>query len=138
MPLVHMGIHDEANLDRKFLEIAKLMNIYLNHFPNHEKYGLAQTIRQKAYEVYGYVVEAQKRYHKKTALSNLDCAHEQLRMYIRLAFELGYFAFKDNRRSDKPEETAEHRYLAISRLIDEMGRMIGGWIVSIRVQQETS
>ena len=35
-----MGIHNEAQLDRKFLELAKLMNIYLNHFPSHEKYGL--------------------------------------------------------------------------------------------------
>ena len=67
-----MGIHNEAQLDRKFLELAKLMNIYLNHFPSHEKYGLALTIRQKAYEMYGYMVEAQKRYHKKTALTNLS------------------------------------------------------------------
>jgi hypothetical protein len=35
-----MGLHDEAKLDRKFLEFAKLMNVYLNHFPKHEKYGL--------------------------------------------------------------------------------------------------
>lgn len=30
-----MGLHDEAKLDRKFMELAKLMNIYLNHFPKH-------------------------------------------------------------------------------------------------------
>lgn len=133
-----MGIHDEAKLDRKFLEMVKLLNIYLNHFPRHEKYGLSTTIRQKAYEVYGYIVEAQKRYHKKTALTNLDCAHEQLRMFVRLAFELGYFGYKNEQRGDRPEETAEHRYLAISGLVDEMGRMIGGWIASLLTQQETS
>lgn len=32
-----MGLHDEAKLDRKFVEFAKLMTIYLNHFPKHEK-----------------------------------------------------------------------------------------------------
>lgn len=37
-----MGLHDEAKLDRKFTEFAKQMNLYLNHFPKHEKYGLAQ------------------------------------------------------------------------------------------------
>ena len=133
-----MGLHDEAKLDRKFVEFAKLMNIYLNHFPSHEKYGIALTIRQKAYEVYGYLVEAQKRYHKKTALSNLDIAHEQLRMYLRLAFEMGYLGFKDGKRENQAEATAEHRYLSISRLVDEMGRMIGGWIAVTKTQQEAS
>jgi len=133
-----MGLHDEATLDRKFVELAKLMNIYLNHFPKHEKYALAQEIRRTAYAMYGFIVEAQKRYHKKTALSNLDVCHEQLRMLINLAHALNYFAFKDGARTDRPETTAEHRYLALSRLVDEMGRMIGGWIVTTRTVQEAS
>ena len=125
-----MGLHDEAKLDRKFVEFAKLMNIHLNHFPKHEKYGLALEIRRAAYAVYGYIVEGQKRYHKKTALSNLDVEHEKLRMLVRLAFELGYFEFKDGKREQKsPAAAGEHRYLALSRLVDELGRMIGGWIV---------
>ncbi len=114
------------------------MNIYLNHFPKHEKYALAQEIRRTAYAMYGFIVEAQKRYHKKTALSNLDVCHEQLRMLINLAHSLNYFAFKDGTRTDRPETTAEHRYLALSRLVDEMGRMIGGWIVTARAIQEAS
>lgn len=128
-----MGLHDEAKLDRKFTEFAKQMNLYLNHFPKHEKYGLAQQIRAKAYECYGLIVEAQKRYHKKTTLTSLDIAHEQLRMFIRLAFELGYFSFKDGAELAKsPLGAAEHRYLAISRMVDELGRMIGGWMAAER------
>lgn len=131
-----MGLHDEAKLDRKFTEFAKQMNLYLNHFPKREKYGLAQEIRRKAYECYGLIVEAQKRYHKKTTLSNLDIAHEQLRMLMRLAFELGYFSFKDGAPLAKsPLGTAEHRYLAISRMVDELGRMIGGWMANEKAQQ---
>jgi hypothetical protein len=136
-----MGLHDEAKMDSKFVELAKLMNLYLNHFPKHEKYGLALEIRRAAYEMYGFIVEAQKRHHKKTALTNLDVRHEQLRMHLRLANALGYFEFKDGRRCDKsPKELGEHRFLAISRLVDEMGRMIGGWIVADRsaVQREAS
>ena len=82
-----------------------------------------------AYSVYGYVIESQKRYQKKTSLTNLDIAHEQLRMFLRLAFELGYFKFKEGVTPEKnSEKTAEHRYLTISRMVDELGRMIGGWI----------
>jgi len=35
-----VGTHDEAKLDTKFIDFAKQMNLYLNHFPKHEKYGL--------------------------------------------------------------------------------------------------
>lgn len=126
-----MGHHDEARLDVKFTDFAKQMNLYLNHFPKHEKFGLSQTIRCKAYEMYGFIVESQKRFQKKTSLANADIAHEQLRMFLRLAFELGYFAFKDGAKIDKgPEKTATHRYLALSRMVDELGRMIGGWIAA--------
>lgn len=123
-----MGIDSEAILNRKFLEMAKLMNIYLNHFPKHEKYGLSQQIRVCMYDVYGLIVECQKRFHKKTALALLDIKHEQLRMYVNLANSLGYFSFKGGEKEENSETIAAHRFLAISRLVDELGRMIGGWI----------
>jgi four helix bundle protein len=126
-------INAEANLCRKFIEFAKLLNIYLNHFPRHEKYALAQRIRNTAYEVYDLISEGQKRYHKKTTLSNLDIAHERLRMQLMLAYELGYFRFRDGKEAAKSAtETEEHRYTAISRMNDELGRMIGGWITKIK------
>lgn len=128
-----MGIHSEAELNRKFMEFAKLMNIYLNHFPKHEKYALANRIRNTAYEVYDLISEGQKRYIKKTTLTNLDIAHEKLRMQIFLANELGYFGYSDGREAEMSrEDQAAHRYLTISKMIDELGRMIGGWIQKMR------
>lgn len=131
-----VGFHSEAELNRKFVETAKLTNIYLNHFPKYEKYALCQTIRSAMYEVYALIIETQKRYYKKTTLSSLDIHHEQLRMFINLAHSLGYFEFKDG-KGEAGTTIAAHRFLAISRLIDELGRMIGGWIVYIR-QREAS
>lgn len=125
-----MGIHCEANLNRKFMEFAKIMNIYLNHFPKHEKFALANLIRNTAYEMYDFITEGQKRYFKKTSLTGLDIVHEKLRMQIYLAYELGYFAFKDGR--DDSTVTAEHRYATLNLHIDEMGKMIGGWIKKVR------
>lgn len=113
----------------KFIDFMKLLNIHLNHFPRHEKYGLAQEIRRTAYDVFGIIVEGQKRYHKKTTLVNLDIRHEQMRMLILLANELGYFECKNGEQS---KESSPRRYLVISRLVDELGRMIGGWIKSER------
>jgi len=106
------------------------MNLYLNHFPSFEKYGLCLQIRNAAYDMYGFIVEGQKRYQKKTSLTNLDITHEKVRMFIRLAFELGYFEFTDGSKTDEEkdrEKVAAHRYLFISCMVDEMGRMIHGW-----------
>ena len=115
----------------KFMEMIKLLNIYLNHFPRHEKFSLALQIRQTAYRVFDLIVECQKRYYKKTSLSELDITHEKLRMQIYLANELGYFAFKDGKR-DLQKVSPEQRYMAISRLVDELGKMIGAWIKKVK------
>ena len=123
-----MAVDREAALIRKFMEFAKLMNVYVNHFPKHERYALSNRIRNSAYQVYDLVVEGQKRYHKKTTLTSLDVAHEQLRMQLFLAYELGYFRFSDGKAAENPEKIEAHRWQAISKLVDELGRMIGGWI----------
>lgn len=127
-----MGLHSEAKLNRKFVEFAKLMNVYLNHFPKHEKYGLAQQIRNCAYDMYALLIEAQKRYHKKTTLTQLDVKHEQLRMMVNLAHDLGYFAFRSGEAVEDADRGAAKRFMALSRMVDELGRMIGGWIKSER------
>lgn len=124
-----MGLHSESKLVRKFTEFAKILNTYLNHFPKHEKYGLALEIRRAAYDVFGLLVEGQKRYHKKTSLSNLDIRHEQLRMFLGLANDLGYFGFRGGEREDS-KDAGVRRFLTISKWVDELGCMIGGWINS--------
>jgi four helix bundle protein len=130
-----MSANSEANLNRKFVEFAKLLNIYLNHFPKHEKFALANLIRNTAYEIYDAITEGQKRYHKKTTLSNLDIAHEKLRMQLHLANELGYFRYRGGRDDEDGDETARRRYLAISAMVDELGRMIGGWIKTMKDEE---
>jgi hypothetical protein len=132
-----MGIHSAAILDKKYLEMLKLLNVYLNHFPRYEKFALANRIRNTAYELYDLIVEGQKRYHKKTTLISMDIKHEQLRMQIRLAHELGYFRFHDGKtQKQSPEEQELHRLMTLQLLIDEIGRMIGGWIVYQREQEK--
>jgi hypothetical protein len=108
-----------------------LLNVHLNHFPRHERYALQQRIRDAAYDVYGLLVECQKRYHNKTSLTKLDIRHEQLRMLINLAQELGYYGYQDGKRTRTPSEELR-RYTAISVLINELGAMIGGWIRSLK------
>lgn len=123
-----MGANSNAKMLQRYVAMAKLLNVYLNHFPRHEKYALAGEIRSELYKVFTLTVEAQKRYRKKTTLANLDIAHEKLRMLCWLANELGYFEYHNGRRADHNDQSVPRRYLAINRHIDEIGRMIGGWI----------
>jgi len=118
----------------KFVEMMKLMHVYLNHFPKHEQNGLNLVIKKTAYDVFKLIVEGQKAYYKKTTLTNLDKEHEKLRMLIWLAYELKYFNYKDGKNSKKNLEAK--RYSAISHLVDELGKMIGGWIKKIKEQNQ--
>lgn len=118
----------------KTIDLIKLLNIHLSHFPKHEKYGLTQQIRNSAYSVFTLLIECKKRYHKKTTLTELDIKHEQLRMLINLAFELGYYHYKDSSRG-RSDLDALHRYTAISCLVNELGRLIGTWI---KIEKEKS
>jgi hypothetical protein len=127
-----MSIHSAAILDKKYIDMLKLLNIYLNHFPRHEKYAICSQIRNTAYDLYNLITEAQKRYYKKTTLTQMDIYHEQLRMQIRLAYELGYFNFKDGKLHQNSEEQGLHRLTTLQAHIDEIGKLIGGWIVSFK------
>lgn len=122
-----MGLHSEASLHRAITQLACQLNQSLNKFPRHEKYGLCLEIRKCLYGMYGLMIEGQKRHHKKTALVALDIEHEKLRWYTNMAHELGYFA---SIHGDKNCKDGNRRYLSLSGRIDEVGRMIGGWIKS--------
>jgi hypothetical protein len=117
-----------VNFLRVYIDFLKQLNLYLNHFPKFEKYALSQEIRKNAYEVYDYMVEGQKRYHKKTSLTSLDISFEQLKSKIFLAYELGYFIFKDGKNDSNSDVDAERRYAVLTLKLEKIGKMVGGWI----------
>lgn len=120
------SIHAEAGLHRKLVLFGVQLEGYLLHFPHCHKYTITQAIRQAFIDVYNLVTECQKRYQKKTTLTQLDVRHEQLRMLLNLAHELGLFGFTAGRKD--AEAPGAHRHLVILRMVDEIGRMVGGWI----------
>ena len=99
-------IDPSSQLIRKYVEVAKQLNVYLLHFPKHEKYALVNTIKNDLYQVFRLIIEGQKRYHKKTTLTELDIAHEQLRMQLYLAYELGYFKCKTGNQDSEMTKRA--------------------------------
>ena len=62
------------------------------------------------------IIICNKRYHKKTTLTDLDAELDVLRSQVRTAFSLQYIDLK--------------KYEHWARMNDELGRMIGGWMKS--------
>jgi four helix bundle protein len=110
-----------SNLD-SFKLLAKLeeLDAYSHQvsmqFPKYERHVLCAEIRASCNRLLRLTIQAAKRYHKKTTVQDLDIEVEVLRVLVRKAHRLRYINQK--------------RYETWSRQIDEVGRMLGGWIKS--------
>lgn len=96
----------------------------LKQFPKHETHVLAAEIRQSMLHMQRLIITAMKRYHKKTTLTDLDIELAILKRRVRLAKDLRYIDVK--------------RYQNWIVQIVELGKMIGGWIKTIKVQQASA
>jgi len=101
----------------KTLEMIEYGTIALRQFPKYEKFLLAAMIRQQMYDILKLIVETNKRQYRKTALTELDIAHETLRHLIDLAYRrLQYIDHK--------------KYILWMEKVNEVGKLLGGWIRS--------
>lgn len=92
--------------------------VALRQFPKSERHVLSQEIRQSLWRLLRLIVVCNRRYYKKTTLQDLDAELDLLRSQVRMAQSLGYLPFK--------------KYEVWSRMLDEIGRMVGGWMKSVR------
>lgn len=109
------------------LEAIEQMQIYLNHAPKHEKYGLCLRIQNKEYEIVEILTEIRKSFHKKTPVFKLDVAHEQLRALIYVFYRLGYFNYRKGQKEENSDD-ALRRFTSISCKLNEIGAMIGSMV----------
>jgi len=99
---------------KKIRDMMVYNNIMLKQFPKHEKYLLANKIRETGYEIFESAITINKKFYKKTTFSDLNIKHELLRQFVNLAAELKYIDLQKHRVSQTH--------------IDEVGKMIGAWI----------
>jgi four helix bundle protein len=93
-----------------------ILEIYgdVRQFPKSERYLLGQRIEQASVGVLASLVEANHETCKAAALRAASIEVEKLRVFVRLAKDLGFLSFG--------------RYEALERRVDIIGRMLGGWI----------
>ena len=101
-------------IERRCKDLILYANVMVKQFPKREKYQMADRIMGLCYDLLELAVTAGKKLHKKTTITQLNVKHEVLRQLVNMAFELEYI------------DTKKHQ--TISLIIDEVGRMLGGWI----------
>jgi len=96
----------------------------IKQFPRHERHVLGAEIRVSMLQLQRLIITAFKRYHKKTTLTDLDIELAILKRRVRLAKDLRYLDVK--------------KYQMWIEMLVEIGRMIGGWIKSVKSKQQVS
>lgn len=109
----------------KTLDMIAYGTIALQQFPRHEKFVLAAKIRGQMYDVLALIVEVNKRQYRKTALTELDIAHETLRHLVDLAYR-------------RLEYIDRKKYMLWMEKINEVGRLLGGWIKSQALRAQSA
>jgi len=90
----------------------------LRQFPKSEKHTLAAEIKKTMFNMVRLITRANKEYRKADFLRQLDAELELLRTQVRLSVELRFIPMK--------------KYEVWSRYLEEIGKMLGGWIKAFK------
>ena len=92
----------------------------LNKFPRSQKFALADRIQNQISDLLELYIEAyyQSGATKLSILNKANIILEKLRHYFRLCYDLGLIS--------------SNRYRDFAERLNEIGRMTGGWIKSLK------
>ena len=107
---------EELKILQKVFDMMKYGYQALQQFPKSEKFAIVADIKHCMHLILERVIEANKKYYKKTTLQELDVEVTKLKAYLRLSYDLGFLPIK--------------KYEIWSGMVVEIGKMIGGWIKS--------
>lgn len=85
----------EGVITHKFVEMMTLMNVYLNHFPKHEKQALCAQIRNTAYGLFNLITEGYKRRGVNFVGYRTWASHRLIRKYSWRKFRRAVASGKD-------------------------------------------
>ena len=112
---MNKDIRCDLEIQQKVYDLMLYAYPILDNFPKSQKFSMVQDIKKSMDSILKLVIEANKKKSKLTTLQKLDIELAALRVYVRLAFDLGYFKGANN-------------YMTFSQKITEVGNMLGGWI----------
>ncbi|HRD97883.1 MAG TPA: diversity-generating retroelement protein Avd [Rubrivivax sp.] len=105
--------HTGSALD-KWYQFLRWLVPTVEKFPRAQKFTLGDRIHNGALAVLEYLIEATYSRHAQPLLTQANLGLEKLRFLFRLAADLKLLDLR--------------RYEFAARAIDEVGRMVGGWL----------
>jgi hypothetical protein len=108
----------ELKIRKKCEDMIAYGYVALRQFPKSERHVFSAEIRSTMWELLRLIIVCNRRYHKKTTFQEIDATLDLLRAQVRIAREMGYLPMT--------------KYEVWSRHLDEVGRMLGGWMKSLR------
>ena len=93
----------------------------LDKFPRSQRFLLGDRIESTALDVLEQLIDATYSRARERALGEANLGLEKLRFLFRIGAELHYLDLR--------------RYEHAARAVDEIGRMVGGWIKANRAAQ---
>lgn len=130
-------------LKEKIGDMMKYGKKAVAHFPRRER-QTADEIRSAMLVMYRLAIVIEKKYYKKSTLQELDIELDVLRHLVRLAHDKDFYDREITQRDGKGEAVrnadgsvktvrmqpplSSQKYETWSRLLDEIGRIIGGYM----------
>lgn len=110
---------EELVIYKQFIELIYYTEMITEKYPKIEKNGLVSTIKGNTYDGIKKVILAYKYFDKSDklkTLNELDVQLKMLKVLIRISYKKKYISLKN--------------YEAWSKKINNIGNLLGGWIVS--------
>ncbi len=119
MSNINLNNSNELPIIRKLTDLYKLFYRYRELFPKKDKYTLGNTCEQYIISTLEYLLAAgnASKIEKKPLIQQANLKFDALKFFIRISHELKLL-------DDK-------KYLALQTIIQEIGRMLGGWQKSL-------
>lgn len=114
---VDTRMSQELIILQKVMDMMEYGYLALAQYPKGEKFALVTDIKRSMDTMLERIIEAQKKYYKKTTLQELDVEIAKLKAYLRLSHQLRFLPTK--------------KYEVWSGLVVEIGKMLGGWLKSV-------
>lgn len=105
---------EELSIFKKAYQLTLTTYKQTELFPKHERFLLTARFKDVCLEILTEIVQANEARVKSGHLEKVSQGIEKLRILVRLSKDLKYLSFE--------------KYENLSQAINEVGRMLGGWI----------
>jgi four helix bundle protein len=118
-----MARYNHLNIFQKSYDLLERMYREVHNFPREYKYTLGAKIQDVCIDLLDNIITANSERNKVPHLKRANQHLDRLRIYVRLCRSLNIISSK--------------KYETISRYINEIGKMLGGWLKSSCTRPES-